>query len=699
MGCGVGGLLVWRSVGGQGVTGCWPLHRANALASVARQARRRWTVRAEAVEAPSGPPSGPPFGRTAATPGAPFVALRGIDDLKAGTLQQYQALCRRYGIPPFDDIRRPDGPLMYGVRLLHRALTHASALTIHAFQDALPRCAPEQLRRHLYRRHNAGLEFVGDRVVNLCVAVHAAEVCARSPNALTASLVSRQFAIVNAHVCNEHLARVACHLGLDRLLRRRLPPSPSLGESGAPPVLAGAYEALVGAIFLEHGYDVAHRFVRQTLTADRPQHGAAPTRPSQEAAAAESSDAPVPTGDHAEPDTASATTPMSPHPKEALERELRLWTHAARRDARQRRRGAVSEPADGQAAATDPPAASPQPLAYQLVREVGRLTDNSWFEVQLQVFGVAAARGSGRSMTVAEHDAARQVLQALGVASPAAEAPHRLRPETLRPAALLAVLLQRVRGSEASAPHAAAWRQAADGGDDAAARSMLHQMRRQFLQHKASFWRRRQDTAGQLPSEPSAARLRPCMPHPASLPPGLIVEAARALHPPGAPTTPTPESLQWPAGLDYGTMAFLGHRCFALEAATRAFLDTEHDTTDDDDGGGGGGGDLHSRWARLNGVERRRRLWPLARQLLRERGALDAAAVSSPQVSQDLLAVLGAACWFSGTYTVPAAFIAEVQQRLHAEERQQQQQQRAGHPDAPAGDSDLKGGARQRAHG
>ncbi|KAK4535596.1 hypothetical protein CDCA_CDCA05G1621 [Cyanidium caldarium] len=686
MRCGVGGLLVWRSVGGQGVAGCWPLYRTSALAPVALQARRGWTVRAEAVEAPCGRP----FGRTTATSGAPFVALRGIDDLKAGTLQQYQALCRRYGIPAFADVHCPDGSLVHGVRLLHRALTHASALTIHAFQDALPRCAPEQLRHHLYRRHNVGLEFVGDRVVNLCVTVHAAEVCARSPNALTASLVARQFAIVNAHVCNEHLARVACQLGLDRLLRRRLPPSPSVGESGALPVLAGAYEALVGAIFLEHGYDVAHRFVRQTLTADQPQQGAEPTWPSREATAAESSDEPVPAGDHAEPDRTSAATPMSPHPKEALERELRLWTHAARRDARQRRRGAVSEPADGQATATVPSAASPQPLEYQLVQEVGRLTDNSWFEVQLQVFGVAAARGSGRSIIVAEHDAARQVLQALGVSSPAAEAPYRLRPETLRPAALLAVLLQRVRGSEASACDAAAWRQATDGGDDAAARTVLHQMRRQFLQYKASYWRRRLDTTRPPPSELSTARLRPCIPHPASLPPGFIVEAARALHPSGVPTTPTPESLQWPAGLDYGTMAFLGHRCFALEAATRAFLDTEHDTA------GGGGGDLHSRWAQLNGVERRRRLWPLARQLLRERGALNAAAVSSPQVSQDLLAVLGAACWFSGTYTVPAAFIAEVQQRLHAEERRQQ---RTGHPDAPAGDSDLKGGARQRAHG
>eukprot|EP00166_Cyanidium_caldarium_P004330 ctg_4536.g615 len=643
MRCGVGGLLVWRSVGGQGVAGCWPLYRTSALAHVALKARRGWTVRAEAVEAPCGRP----FGRTTATSGAPFVALRGIDDLKAGTLQQYQALCRRYGIPAFADVHCPDGSLVHRAAALRTgAATPPPLSTAQCGSGVCRRPGGQSVRHGARGRGVRALAQRADGVAGGATVCHRQR--ARVQRTFGASSVPTRFgpaaATAPAAVAvGRRVWRAARAGGRVRGARRRHLPGARL-RRGAPIRAA----------------DADGRSAQQ---------GAEPTWPSREATAAESSDEPVPAGDHAEPDRTSAATPMSPHPKEALERELRLWTHAARRDARQRRRGAVSEPADGQATATVPSAASPQPLEYQLVQEVGRLTDNSWFEVQLQVFGVAAARGSGRSIIVAEHDAARQVLQALGVSSPAAEAPYRLRPETLRPAALLAVLLQRVRGSEASACDAAAWRQATDQGVVLAV------------------------ATGHHPTTAVRAEHRP----PASVHPASGIPAA-GVHRRG--------------GARVASVGRADDTDTRKPAVARGLGLRHHGVSGTPLFRAGGGRAGVSRHGTRHGRRRRWRsalplgaaercgaaaaLWPLARQLLRERGALNAAAVSSPQVSQDLLAVLGAACWFSGTYTVPAAFIAEVQQRLHAEERRQQ---RTGHPDAPAGDSDLKGGARQRAHG
>ena len=117
-------------------------------------------------------------------------------------------------------------------RLLIRALTHRS----HAAE------------------HNERLEFLGDSIVNCTVAL---ELYHRFP-LLTEGDLSRLRA---ALVSQPALARIAGQIGLGQQLR--------LGEgelkSGGvrrPSILADALEAVVGAVFLDAGFEAAQRVVR-----------------------------------------------------------------------------------------------------------------------------------------------------------------------------------------------------------------------------------------------------------------------------------------------------------------------------------------------------------------------------------------------------------------------------------------------------
>ena len=118
--------------------------------------------------------------------------------------------------------------------LLDLALTHAST---HASED------------------NERLEFLGDAALNLIVAeerfARAARLSEGAMTELKASVVSRKT-----------LARAARQLGLDQLARlgggmrgRALPGS----------VLANLYEAILGAIYLDGGYEPAREFALRTL--------------------------------------------------------------------------------------------------------------------------------------------------------------------------------------------------------------------------------------------------------------------------------------------------------------------------------------------------------------------------------------------------------------------------------------------------
>lgn len=121
--------------------------------------------------------------------------------------------------------------------LFKRALTHAS------------------VRSHRGTRHdNERLEFVGDRVLGLAVADMLFEL---HPDASEGELARRFNRLVRGQAC----ANVARRVGVGPYLIL----SESEAESGGrekETILAGALEALLGAVFIEAGFETARKIVR-----------------------------------------------------------------------------------------------------------------------------------------------------------------------------------------------------------------------------------------------------------------------------------------------------------------------------------------------------------------------------------------------------------------------------------------------------
>ena len=123
------------------------------------------------------------------------------------------------------------------VELLHKAMTHSSL-------------TPQGLKS--YER----LEFVGDAVVGLVVSEH----LFRSPSrwsegemtAMKSDVVNR----VSMAAAGQRLS-LKDYLRVDRSLEKK--------ESYPPSLIAEAYEALVGAIFLDGGFQKAQEFALRTL--------------------------------------------------------------------------------------------------------------------------------------------------------------------------------------------------------------------------------------------------------------------------------------------------------------------------------------------------------------------------------------------------------------------------------------------------
>jgi ribonuclease-3 len=149
------------------------------------------------------------------------------------------ALAERLGLPVRD------------LDLLQQALIHSSYLHEH---------------RDLAAGHNERLEFLGDSVVSLAISD---ALYRRHPDDDEGVLSARRASIVST----AGLARLARRLGLGEYLL--------LGEGESqrggrlrPALLASAFEALVGALYLDLGYAAASGFVTALaapeLTSDRP---------------------------------------------------------------------------------------------------------------------------------------------------------------------------------------------------------------------------------------------------------------------------------------------------------------------------------------------------------------------------------------------------------------------------------------------
>eukprot|EP00002_Diphylleia_rotans_P002760 TRINITY_DN1178_c0_g1_i2.p1 TRINITY_DN1178_c0_g1~~TRINITY_DN1178_c0_g1_i2.p1 ORF type:complete len:182 (-),score=33.92 TRINITY_DN1178_c0_g1_i2:494-1039(-) len=121
--------------------------------------------------------------------------------------------------------------------VLHQSLTHSSF-------------------RHGSVPHNERFEFMGDRVISLFVAEN---LYSQAPK-LTGS---RMNAEITATVSNLRFAKVARGLGLQTVVRWH--PAPTSVDKAEETVIADAFEALVGAIYVDQGPQAAREFIRKHI--------------------------------------------------------------------------------------------------------------------------------------------------------------------------------------------------------------------------------------------------------------------------------------------------------------------------------------------------------------------------------------------------------------------------------------------------
>lgn len=128
------------------------------------------------------------------------------------------------------------------IRLLENAFIHRSYI------NESPRGGLE---------HNERLEFLGDAVLELVVTDF---LFAKYKNKQEGELTAHRAALVNAVTLSE----VATDLGVNEFLMLSKGEAKDTGRARQN-ILADAFEAIIGAIYLEHGYEEAKNFIKKYL--------------------------------------------------------------------------------------------------------------------------------------------------------------------------------------------------------------------------------------------------------------------------------------------------------------------------------------------------------------------------------------------------------------------------------------------------
>ncbi len=105
--------------------------------------------------------------------------------------------------------------------------------------------------------HNERLEFLGDAVLELIVTDFLFK---KYPSYAEGELTALRSALVNSISISE----VASHIGMNDFLLLSRGESKDNGKARQY-ILANTYEAYIGAIYLDGGYDVAQKFIANTL--------------------------------------------------------------------------------------------------------------------------------------------------------------------------------------------------------------------------------------------------------------------------------------------------------------------------------------------------------------------------------------------------------------------------------------------------
>ncbi|MEX2405273.1 MAG: ribonuclease III [Candidatus Paceibacterota bacterium] len=107
------------------------------------------------------------------------------------------------------------------------------------------------------RKHNERLEFLGDAVLELVITHFLFD---KYPDTPEGELTAVRAALVNT----QSIAQAARELGMNEYLLLSRGEERDTGRARHF-ILANTYEAVIGAIYLDQGYDAAHRFIQQTL--------------------------------------------------------------------------------------------------------------------------------------------------------------------------------------------------------------------------------------------------------------------------------------------------------------------------------------------------------------------------------------------------------------------------------------------------
>ena len=106
--------------------------------------------------------------------------------------------------------------------------------------------------------HNERLEFLGDAVLELAVTEYLYKKYKEAPEG---ELTAYRAGLVNMY----SLAKIASALGLNDKMRLSKGEQRDDNSKARLSILADAYEALLGAIYLDQGMDIAKGFVYETL--------------------------------------------------------------------------------------------------------------------------------------------------------------------------------------------------------------------------------------------------------------------------------------------------------------------------------------------------------------------------------------------------------------------------------------------------
>lgn len=140
-----------------------------------------------------------------------------------------------------ENLAKKLGILIIKEDLFQMAVTHRSYLNEHKDHPL---------------NHNERLEFLGDAVLELVVTEYLYHNYSNPEGELTSWRA--------ALVCGEMLAKVAHSIGVEEFLMMSKGESKDTGRARQY-LLANAMEALIGAIYLDQGYDAAKAFISKTV--------------------------------------------------------------------------------------------------------------------------------------------------------------------------------------------------------------------------------------------------------------------------------------------------------------------------------------------------------------------------------------------------------------------------------------------------